>query len=299
MTTPLPVTRPRLSRFRKVPVTDLFDENGVFYPDTDGRPMPDAEYQFPLFQSVVMTLRHYFRDQPRTRVNGNTFIYYEQGNPSRYISPDCYVALDVDVSIIERHNTYRIWSVGKPPDFVLEIASKSTARRDLVEKRALYARLGIGEYWRYDATPESRFYGEPLVGERLVGGLPALADRYGWYERLPLDSTPDGTVRSYSPTLGLDLCWEEGRLWFYDPVTGERLRDLDEAEAALQESEAALQESEAALQESEAALQESEAALQESEADRQREAAARQAAEADVTELREQLRRLQARQRGK
>ena len=68
---------------------------------------------------------------------------------------------------MEGNNTYLLWEVGKAPDFVLEIGSKSTANADLVRKRELYAELGVGEYWRYDATG-GEFYGEPLVGERLV-----------------------------------------------------------------------------------------------------------------------------------
>ena len=69
---------------------------------------------------------------------------------------------------IERNNTYRLWEVGKAPDFVLEIGSASTAEADLGRKRELYAELGVAEYWRYDATG-GEFYGDPLVGERLCG----------------------------------------------------------------------------------------------------------------------------------
>ena len=107
--------------------------------------MPDGEFQYPLFHTVVMPLRHHFRNRPNARVNGNTFIYYEEGKPSQWVSPDCYVAFDVDVSLIEYHNTYRVWAIGKPPDFVMEIGSKSTARRDMTAKRDLYAKLG---HWR-------------------------------------------------------------------------------------------------------------------------------------------------------
>ena len=146
--------------------TNLTD---VFYPESDGMPLPDGEFQGLLFREIVGTLETHFNDNPSTHVNGNTFIYYEEGNPRRSVSPDCYVVFNISMESIERYNTYRVWEMGKPPDFVLEIGSPSTSTTDLVDKRELYARLGIGEYWRFDSTGGD-FYGEPLVGERLVEG---------------------------------------------------------------------------------------------------------------------------------
>ena len=231
-------------------------EDGIFYPEEDGIPLPDAETQGRVFQELVPTLRAHHSSQPRTRVNGNTFIYYERGNPQRSISPDCYVAFDVDVDTIIYHNTYRIWAVGKPPDFALEIASESMAERDLTEKRDLYAQIGIGEYWRYDPTADSRHYGEKLVGEHLVNDE---------YQRLPVAPDAEGRPRGHSPTLGLDLVWDDGRLRFYDPATNEWLKSFDEERAARETERAARETAEARAE----------------------------SAEAEIQRLREQLRRLQ------
>ena len=122
-----------------LPLAHLY-EDGVFYPDEDGVPLPDGYTQSPLMYDAVAPLNAHFAGRPNTAVSGNTFIYYERSNPQRSISPDCYVAFDVDVAIILYHNTYRVWAVGKPPDFALEIASESTAGRDLNAKRVLYAK---------------------------------------------------------------------------------------------------------------------------------------------------------------
>ena len=141
----------------------------IVYPDEDGMPIPDGEYQAPLLVRVVGSLDTHFRYHHDVRVNGNVFIYYVEGNPTRRFAPDCYVLLDFTdeaMASIRNHNTYLLWEVGKAPDFVLEIASPSTASRDLGSKRDLYAELGVTEYWRYDETGGD-FYGEPLVGERL------------------------------------------------------------------------------------------------------------------------------------
>ena len=65
-------------------------------------------------------------------------------------------------------NGYVISEQGKPPDFVLEVASESTANIDTGAKRDDYAALGIAEYWRFDETGE--YHGARLAGDRLVQG---------------------------------------------------------------------------------------------------------------------------------
>ena len=80
-------------------------------------------------------------------MNGDTFIYYVEGNPRRFVSPDCYIVFGLtDAALeslsLERNNTYLLWEVGKPPDFILEIGFQSTARVDLGSKRELYAEIG-------------------------------------------------------------------------------------------------------------------------------------------------------------
>ena len=192
--------------------------------------MPDAEYQGIIFRAVVTPLHHYLRRRPNAHAAGNTFVYYEQGNPQRFVSPDCYAVFDVDVAHIFYRNTYRVWEMGKPPDFALEIASENTAKRDTDEKPALYASIGIGEYWLYDATPDSQFYGLKLFGGWLVN------DRY---EPFPIHEDANGMVWGHSPTLELDLCWDNGKLRFRIPETGEYLPDYGEMYDAREQAEAA------------------------------------------------------------
>ena len=220
------------------------DRTTVFYPESDGMPLPDGEFQSPLFREIVSTLAAHLNDRPNTNVNGNTFIYYEEGNPRRFVSPDCYVAFDISLEPIERFNAYLIWEVGKSPDFVLEIGSPSTASTDRVEKRELYARLGIAEYWRYDATGGD-FYGEPLVGEYLAEGE---------YRRMEMNREADGMVWAHSPLLNLDLCWDEGRLRFYDPAARVWLLNQMEERAARESAEARVEAEQAARESAEARL---------------------------------------------
>ena len=205
----------------------------IVYPETDGMPLPDGEYQAPLYISILGTLRTHFGDVPGARVNGDTFIYYVEGNSRRSVSPDCYVVFGLSEAALESlslegNNTYLLWEVGKPPDFILEIGSSSTARTDLESKRDLYAEIGVGEYWRYDGTG-GEFYGEALVGERLVDGE---------YRRLEMRREDDGRVWSHSEALNLDLWWVDGELRFWDPAAEQWLLSHEEERAGREQERA-------------------------------------------------------------
>ena len=71
---------------------------------------------------------------------------------SRAKRPDLMIAFDADPEAYRQSNGYVISEQKKPPDFVLEIASPSTAEADVGEKRDYYAEMGIREYWRFDET---------------------------------------------------------------------------------------------------------------------------------------------------
>ena len=139
--------------------------------------------------------------------------------------PDLLVAFGVDPALHEESNAYVIEEQGKPPDFVLEIASRSTGHIDAGPKRRDYAALGIPEYWRFDETATGRYHGARLAGDQLVD------DEYVGIEILEL---PDGSLQGYSAVLGLYLRWVDGELVFYDPGTGRPIATLaDEREARL------------------------------------------------------------------
>ena len=221
----------------------------IIYPESDGMPLPDGEFQAPLYRRVVGRLEVHFGGVPGARVNGDTFIYYVEGNPRRSVSPDCYVVFGLsDAALrslsLEGNNTYLLWEVGKPPDFILEIGSKSTANADLVRKRELYAELGVGEYWRYDATG-GEFYGEPLVGEVLVEGE---------YRRLEMVREDDGRVWSHSGVLNLDLWWTDGDLRFWNPVVDRWLLSHEEERDRAEEERTARLTAESRVAELEAEL---------------------------------------------
>ena len=86
-----------------------------------------------------------------TIISGEAYISREPTGEQRgLMAPDLLIAFKVNPEANVNRNGYVIPEQGKPPDFVLEIASASTGRRDATSKREGYAGLGIPEYWRFD-----------------------------------------------------------------------------------------------------------------------------------------------------
>ena len=168
------------------------------------------------------TIGRNFRDRGDVLVNGYGYLCYDTRDRANWTAPDCIVVFGVDPDAIEARNGYVISEVGKPPDLVLEVASESTAGNDYTRKREIYASLAVGEYWRFDSTGgHLQLHDRAIAGDILVGGE---------YRPVEMQTNAEGVVWGHSPLLGLDLCWQQGRLRFYDPVRLEYL--LDEQETA-------------------------------------------------------------------
>lgn len=227
----------------------------VHYPESDGKPMGETDEHRDEMVRHVQLLRHHYRGQ-QVYVSGNLLVYYEQGNPKKFVVPDAFVVKGVDP---RKRRIYKIWVERKAPDVVIETTSRKTRRKDTDEKPPLYARLGVKEYFLFD--PDQEYLDPPLQGYRL-----------GDAGFVKLD--PDETGALVSEELGMKLCIEMGLLQLYRLDTGERLLTGDER--AELEAEARQREAEGRQREAEA---------------RQREAEARRAAEAEVARLREELER--------
>ena len=282
--------RPTPATARPAPGEDAVDDLTILYPSSDGEPMSENDFQFTVIIETAAFLRHRYAARPDVYVGGDMLMYYRMNDNQTRVSPDVFAVFGVtDKS--PRHS-WIVWREGQPPDFVLEVASPGTWRRDGAAKRDIYAEMGVTEYWRFDPTGEC--FSPPLVGERLGDD--------GQYHPIPLDTDADGYLRGHSEVLGLDLCASlDGRLRLYDPVSGQWLRNHYEAEAAREATEAVLEATKVVLESESAARQVAEAAQQAAEAAQQSEAAARRAAEAarqaaedEIRRLRERLRELES-----
>ena len=222
-------TKMRTRRYPPLP-SPLDDDLLDAYPEIIA-PLPDPEMQERPRNDIMEAVRSWFGDRSDVFVSGNTGVYYEEGNRDAVFSPDCYVVFGAGADRLWWPYAYRIWEFGQPPAFALEIGSKSTYQNDLGYKRDLYARVGIGEYWRYDPSGGA-LYGHLLAGEYLADGA---------YIPVELHSEQSGAVWGYSPTLGLDLWATDDRLWFRNPATGEFLGNvLEQQRGRLAEQEGRL-----------------------------------------------------------
>ena len=199
-------------------------------------------------------LAQYLGNLETTLVTGQRYISAvptsERAGMTGLVYPDMLVAFNVDRAAYRARNGYIISEQGKPPDFVLEIGSPSTGRRDTIDKRVIYAELGIPEYWRFDEA--GQYHGTRLAGDRLVDGR---------YEPIQIDELPDGSLQGHSPILNVNLRWVEGQLGWYDPSTGEHVPTMEsEREARLREQQARMQEQQARAR-AEARIQELEEQL--------------------------------------
>ena len=282
---------------RPAPGEDVVDDFSIVYPSSDGEPMSENDFQFTVMIETATTLRQRYADRPDVYVGGDMLMYYRMNDNQTRVSPDVFAVFGVTDK--SPRNSWIVWREGQPPDFVLEVASPGTWRRDGAAKRDIYAEMGVTEYWRFDPTGEC--FSPPLVGERLGDD--------GQYHPIPLDTDADGYLRGRSEVLGLDLCASlDGRLRLYDPVSGQWLRNHYEEAADREATEAVLEATVVTLEAEQVARRAAEAAQQAAEADRQAEAAARRAAEAgqqaeaaarqaaedEVRRLRERLRELES-----
>ena len=151
--------------------------------------------------------------------------------PQDTIYPDMLIAFGVDPQVALDRNGYVLSDHGKPPDFVMEIASKSTAHIDDGRKREHYAALGVPEYWRFDHRGGQRNRG-PLAGDQLVEAR---------YQPIPIEEPSPGHLRGYSDVLNIYICWENGELQWYDPVTETYLLDHEAEKARADTAEAEVQ----------------------------------------------------------
>ena len=232
----------RIPTSTKHPSNDLVnDDLSIEYPDSDGEPMAENDHQLTAMLDAISTLREWFDDQEDVYAGGDMLIYYKMNDNETRVAPDVFVVFGTNR---EKRNSWIVWREGKSPDIVMELASDSTWRRDMREKRDIYAEMGVIEYWRFD--PTSNYFFPPLVGE-------VLGDNE--YRTMEMTTNNDGMVWGHSAALGLDVCaLPDGNLRFYDPVGGQWLRTLHEEVEARRVTEAALRQAETARQAAEEEL---------------------------------------------
>jgi Uma2 family endonuclease len=157
------------------------------------------------------SLGGWFRRRGRRAYIGRGITVYYPGE--RRFAPDFFVVFDVPEG---ERITWVVDHEGRGLDFALEILFDGDRKKDLERNVEWFARLGIPEYFVFDARRVS------LHGYRL-------GDRPGVYTPI----IPQGG-RWRAPHLGAELGLQNGRLRFY--LDGALLPIADEIEAALEDA---------------------------------------------------------------
>ena len=114
-------------------------------------PLPDPPREHDMVQRRTlssvdgMLLAHFVgKGREDVLITGEIYLLRSAGDPVE-VFPDCIFAeVDNDPDEIIWRNGYVIDEVGKPPDLVLEVGSRSTGELDYTVKRERYAALGVG-----------------------------------------------------------------------------------------------------------------------------------------------------------
>jgi Uma2 family endonuclease len=166
---------------------------------------------------LIDMLQQRYRGQ-QVYVTGDLLLYYEEGNPKRFLVPDVFVVLN---HLPGMRRIYKLWEEGKPPNAVIEVTSRRTKHQDANAKPQKYAAIGVGEYFLFDPTND--YLRPPLRGYRLTD------EGY-----VPIE--PDTTGGLICEQLSLRLCLDAGALVIYDVETGEPLLTEAGAERAAREA---------------------------------------------------------------
>lgn len=110
-----------------------------------------------LLQRLIMELLRPLVEQwltesgRRALVGADQFIYWEQFNARKSVSPDVYVLLDVDPQTPV--SAWKVWETGIVPAFAFEVVSGDRLK-DYEEAPRRYAELGVEELVLFDPHAE-------------------------------------------------------------------------------------------------------------------------------------------------
>ncbi|MCY3621677.1 MAG: Uma2 family endonuclease [Gammaproteobacteria bacterium] len=196
--------------YRPLPPVELDDDG---YPYSDSLPVESRRHE-QARAHLVDVVQARFVGRANVFAASELGFYFERGNRKALVVPDAFVVFGVEAN---PDLSYKLWEHHRVPDFVMEVLSRHTWRKDVHDKPALYADLGVREYWLFDPYRTRRDGGAVLEGRRLAGR--------GWAPVAPC-ATGDGFV---SGVLDLDILVAAGELRLRDRETGEIVPNLTES----------------------------------------------------------------------
>lgn len=101
----------------------------IIYPASDEELIGETGFHVTLMVNVITSLRVFFYHRDDVYVGGSMFMYYEEGDPTKVITPDIFVVFGVDGYQRRERTSWFTWREGKAADVVFEFTSKETWKR--------------------------------------------------------------------------------------------------------------------------------------------------------------------------
>ena len=163
------------------------------YPCEDDEPMAATGFHADQISIFSDQFTRYFASNAHIYIGVDSFIYYREGDITKFVAPDIYVVFGVDK--FPQRRSFYTWSEGAVPAAIFEFLSDSTADQDRHEKVQIYlGDMGAREY--YIHQPEMK---KP-------------SEFRGW-RRNPVgdivEITPDAQGGLFSEALNLYFRWED------------------------------------------------------------------------------------------
>ena len=177
----------------------------IQYPESHDDDMGESSFHYKIISFFFQCLVSYFSKDPHVTIAANLNLYYEEGNPRKYFTPDILIAFGTPKG---DRQVYKLWEEGIFPQVVFEVASGRTWKNDIGEKAEFYDASGVEEYYLIDA--ERRFLPMPLMAYRRHEGR--------------LQFVPLENERIFSPLLNLEIVNTGKSFRLFNPATKEFLQ---------------------------------------------------------------------------
>ncbi len=241
------------------------------YPCEDDEPMAATGFHADQITIFYDQLSRYFEINEHIYIGVDNFIYYREGDITKFVAPDVYIVLGANK--FPQRGSFYTWSEGAVPTTVFEFLSDSTANQDRHEKVRLYLiDMGVQEYFIHqpemEKPPEFR----------------------GW-QRSPtgaiVEIVPDAQGGLFSEALNLWFRWED-QLRSHVRLLRPYLPDGTPITTAIEEKHLRIEEQRRRAEEQHLRMEEQRRRV-EAETLAAAEAARRREAEAELERLRAQL----------
>src|SRR2546425_9383723 len=100
-------------------MNQVIDVKHVYYPESDGKPMGETDLHRKAIIRLIELIEGHFRGE-FVYVSGDLLVYYEQGNPKKFIVPDVFVVKGVPP---RDRRIFKIWQERHAPNAVIEVTS--------------------------------------------------------------------------------------------------------------------------------------------------------------------------------